>query len=52
MATSTIQLPADFVSNILTAATALISNFSGYLTLIIGILLGMLVIGFLISFLK
>jgi len=51
MSTTTIQLPAGFASDVLMQATALLSNFGGYITLIIGILLGLLAIGALIGFL-
>jgi hypothetical protein len=49
MTTSTLQLPADFVSNILAQATALLTSFGNYIALIIGILLALVAIEFLIS---
>ena len=50
-ATDTIQLPANFNGNILTIAGDTFANFAPYITLIVGILLAVLVIGILISFL-
>ena len=47
--TSTITLPAGFVGDVLDQATALLSAMGGYLSLIVGVLLGMVVISFIIS---
>lgn len=52
MPTSTIALPNDFVANILSTANGLISSMSGYEELIVGVLLGMIVLGFIIGMLK
>lgn len=52
MSTSSIQLPPNFNSDILTQATTLLSNFSGYITLIIGIILGVVIIEILIAAIK
>jgi len=50
--TSSIQLPADFNANILSQATAFLSNLSGYLTLIIGILLGLVAVEIIIGVIR
>jgi hypothetical protein len=42
-------LPSDFVTNINANATDVLSALSPYTTLILGVLLGVLVLGFLIS---
>jgi len=42
-------LPTDFIADINDNATDVITAVSPYLTLVIGVLLAMLVIGFLIS---
>ena len=49
MSTSSIQLPTDFISGILTQTTTMLSNFSGYITLIVGILLAVVVIEIIIG---
>jgi hypothetical protein len=50
--TSTINLPSNFVSDILSNANALFSSFSGYITLIIGVVLAVVVIEVLINILR
>jgi hypothetical protein len=52
MTTTTINLPSGFVSDILNNANALFSSFSGYITLIIGIILAAVVIEILIGVLR
>jgi len=52
MATTTINLPSGFVGDILNNANALFSSFSGYITLIIGIILAAVVIEILIGVLR
>ncbi len=47
--TSTIQLPTGFVVDVLSNTTSFLSNFSGYTTLIISVLLGVVVIEILIG---
>jgi len=47
--TSTIQLPVSFTSDLIAMVSATISNFSGYVTLIISILLAAVVIEILID---
>jgi len=47
--TSTIQLPASFSSEVITQVTNLLSNFSSYITLIVGVLLAVVVIEILIG---
>lgn len=42
-------LPSDFVANINANATDVIGSLSGYLELIVGVLLATLVIGYLIN---
>jgi hypothetical protein len=42
-------LPTDFVTNINANATAVITSLAPYLELIIGVLLAVLVVGYLIS---
>ena len=51
VATSSIQLPAGFASDIVGQASLLFTSFSPYITLIVGILLALLAIGVLISYL-
>jgi len=51
-ATSTIQLPATFVADVLSKATDTLSNLSGYITLLLGVLLGVLVVEILIHTLR
>lgn len=46
------QLPTDFVANINTNATGVISTLSPLLTLIMGVLLAVLAIGAIISWIK
>ncbi len=46
------ELPSDFVSNISTNATDMISNLSGISTLIIGVLLAAVVLSLLIHAIK
>lgn len=43
------QLPTDFISNINSNATAVLSALGPYIELILGVLLGVLVLGYLIS---
>lgn len=52
MSTSTIQLPTDFIANVLAQATALLGNLGGYIALIVGVLLAVLVIEILIGAIK
>lgn len=52
MTTSTIQLPANFVEYSLNNATNLLASFGGYITLIVGVLLAVIVIEILIGALK
>jgi len=52
MSTSTIQLPTSLVADIITQVTALLSNFSGYITLILGVILAAVVIEILIHSLR
>jgi fructose-specific phosphotransferase system IIC component len=47
--TATIQFPTNFTSDILSQATALLNSLSGYMTLIIGVLLGLVVVEFVIG---
>lgn len=47
-----IDLPANFTSNITSSTAALISDFSGPITLILGILLLATVVGIFISSLR
>jgi len=49
---TTINLPSGFVGDILSNANALFSSFSGYITLIIGIILAAVVIEILIGVLR
>jgi hypothetical protein len=49
MSTSSIQLPGDFVSNVLAGATATLSNLGPYVELIVGVLLAVTVIGILVG---
>lgn len=48
-ATNTIQLPANFTADILAQATALLTSLNGLVTLIMGVLLGLVVIEFVIG---
>lgn len=50
--TSSIQLPANFTSDVLSQATDFLGNLSGYLTLVIGVILGVVVIEILIHALR
>jgi hypothetical protein len=50
--TPIITLPDNFVSNITGYIGQLFTDLSGYSTLIIGVLLGVLVIGAIINFIK
>lgn len=47
-----LELPANFVSDITTNATGMISAFSPYITMIVGVLLGALVITMIIGSIK
>lgn len=47
-----IELPSNFVTNLLSNANTQIANFSDVLTLVIGLLLAILAIGTLIRFFK
>lgn len=47
--TSTVQLPAGFTAGFLGIATDTLSNFSGYITIVIGVLLSVVVIEILIG---
>jgi hypothetical protein len=47
--TATIQLPTNFISDILSQATALLSSLEGFVTLIVGVLLALVVIEFVIG---
>lgn len=44
-----ITLPSDFASNIGGTASTLISDFSPYITLVVGVLLAMVAIAFIIN---
>ncbi len=48
-ATNTIELPANFTADILTQATALLTSLDGFITLIIGVLLALVVVEFVIG---
>lgn len=48
-ASTTIQMPSDMTAQILTQATALLGSLSSYMTLIIGVLLGLVVVEFVIG---
>lgn len=50
--TSSIQLPAGFSASVLSTATDTLSNLGGYITLILGVLLGVLVVEILIHTLR
>lgn len=52
MSTSTIQLPVNFVADIITQATSFLGNLSGYLVLIIGIIVAVIVVEILIGALR
>jgi len=47
-----IELPAGFVADLITNANTQIANFSGYITLVIGLLLALLAVGAIISFVR
>jgi len=50
MGTSTmIQLPDNFVTNMMASASSLFTNFSGLITAIVGVLLGVVVIELIIG---
>jgi hypothetical protein len=49
VASGTIQLPSALTADILTQATALLSSLEGYMSLIIGVLLALVVVEFVIS---
>jgi hypothetical protein len=49
VATDTIQLPTDFTADILTQSTALLSNLEGFMSLIVGVLLALVVVEFVIG---
>lgn len=51
MSTTTIELPADFVANIIGQFNSLFANFSGLFTLLFTVLLISLSLGILFSFL-
>lgn len=48
-ASDTIQLPANFTSDILAQATALLNSLGGFVTLIVGVLLALVVVEFVIG---
>ena len=49
VATDTIQLPSALTGDILTQATALLGSLEGYVSLIIGVLLALVVVEFVIG---
>lgn len=49
---SIITLPTDFAGDISANASTIITDLSPFITLIVGVLLGILVIGVLIHFIK
>lgn len=48
----TISLPNDFVTNVASTSTGVISGLSGYVELVLGVLLAALVLGVLIQALR
>jgi hypothetical protein len=52
MLVSIIPLPAGFVTDITANLGTILTDLAPYLTLILGVLLGMLVVGFLVDMLK
>ncbi len=49
VATDSIQLPSDFTADVLTQSTALLTNLEGYMSLIVGVLLALVVVEFVIG---
>lgn len=47
--TSTIALPTDFVANVLNFSQNLFTSWSGYITLIVGVILAALVLDIIIG---
>ncbi len=47
--TTTVQLPSNFTADILAQATALLTSMEGYISLIVGVLLALVVIEFVIG---
>lgn len=52
MPTSTIELPSNFVSNLIDQVTGLLSNFSPYIVLIVSVLLIAIVIDIIVGALR
>ena len=49
VATGSIQLPSNFTADVLTQSTALLTNLEGYMSLIVGVLLALVVVEFVIG---